>query len=99
ADTVNQPGSLPLMQYALSVQFDVAKGTRLDLDDYSSLGGMPAALTRRAEALVAALPPAQQRAAMQILLRMVRVGHGRNDAVHRVAVTELTELDLDPAAL
>ena len=99
ADAVNHPGSLPLMQYALSVQFDVTKGTTLDLDDYSSLGGMRAALTRRAEDLFAALTAEQQRAAMQILLRMVRVGHGRNDAVHRVAVAELTDLDLDPVAL
>ncbi|HEU4355317.1 MAG TPA: BMP family ABC transporter substrate-binding protein, partial [Actinomycetota bacterium] len=41
----------------------------------------------------------EQRAAMQVFLRLVHLGHGTEDARRRVPVSELTALELDPVAL
>jgi len=99
ADTADQPGSLPLLQYALTTQFDQSTGATLTLDDYRALGGLRAILSRRADDLYQALSDEQQRVTMQILLRMVRLGHGTADVLRRVSMSELTDLDLDLVAL
>ncbi|HZD18516.1 MAG TPA: BMP family ABC transporter substrate-binding protein [Actinomycetota bacterium] len=98
-DTVGQPGALPLLQYALTELCEQRSGRALALDGYRSMGGLRGALTRRAEELYAGLDPHEQEAAMQVFLRLVRVGHGTEDARRRVPISELTALDLDPVAL
>jgi len=98
-DAVGQPGSLPLLQYALTEQCDQLVGASLTAADYRSLGGLRAILTRRAESTYSALDAAEQQVAMQVLLRMVRLGQGTGDARRRVPVSELTELDIDPVVL
>ena len=99
ADTVDQPGSLPLLQYALAEQFDRTAGSTPQPDDYRSLGGVRTALTRRAEQLYESLGADQQQVATQVLLRMVRVGRGVRDVSRRVPISELAQLDVDPVAL
>jgi basic membrane lipoprotein Med (substrate-binding protein (PBP1-ABC) superfamily)/DNA-binding SARP family transcriptional activator len=99
SEVVTQPSSLPLLQYALTEQFEVSRGGVLSLDDYIDLGGLRAVLTQRAEEVFSSLEPPHQRAAMQVLLRMIRVGNGTGDTCHRVSVSELARLDLDPVVL
>jgi basic membrane lipoprotein Med (substrate-binding protein (PBP1-ABC) superfamily)/DNA-binding SARP family transcriptional activator len=99
ADAIGQPGSLPLLQYALTEQCEQVTGASLTAADYRALGGLRAILTRRAEATYGALDAGEQQVAMQVLLRMVRLGQGTADARRRVTVSELTELDIDPVIL
>ena len=99
ADTADQPGSLPLLQFALTDLFDRATAARLTLDDYTALGGLRGILARRADDLYDSLNEQEQGVAMQLLLRMVRIGRGSDDAGRRVLMSEFTSLDLDPVAL
>ena len=89
----------PAAAIALAEQFDRTAGSTLSLDDYHALGGVRTALTRRAEQLYESLGADQQQVATQVLLRMVRVGHGVPDMSRRVPISELAQLDVDPVAL
>ncbi len=99
ADTVSNPGSLPLLQYALADQVDRADGRTLSLVDYRARGGIRAALAQCADDVYDALDPEQQRIATQLFLRLVRVGLGGVEGCRTVPVGELTELGIDPVAL
>ena len=63
------------------------------------MGGLRAILSRRVEDLDGLLSDDEQRVAMQVLLRMVRLGHGTGDVCRRVTMTELTDLEIDAVAL
>ncbi|HSJ50555.1 MAG TPA: BTAD domain-containing putative transcriptional regulator, partial [Actinomycetota bacterium] len=99
ADTADQPGALPLLQFALTELFDQRTGPILTLAEYRALGGLRGALTRRAEELYGQLDEEEKRVALQVFLRLVRLGRGTGDSRRRVPVSELTGLDLDPVAL
>ena len=99
ADSSYQSGSLPLLQYALTEQFERAQGGSLTLEGYHALGGLRAVLAQRAETVYEGLSPDEQQIAMQVLLRMVRLGQEIGDARRRVLVAELASLDLDPVGL
>lgn len=79
-----QPGALPLLQYALTELFDRRDGRMLTQRAYEEVGGVAGALARRAEALYAQLDPYGQAAARQIFLRLVSVGDGADDTRRRV---------------
>ncbi len=50
-DVADRAGALPLLQYALTELFDGRRGQVIELASYRRLGGVSAALARRAEAL------------------------------------------------
>jgi WD40 repeat protein/class 3 adenylate cyclase len=70
SDVNDQPGSLPLLQYALTELFDHRRGTTLTLDAYREVGGVSGALVRRAEALYVGLEQESQDAVRQLFLRL-----------------------------
>ncbi|MEA2461851.1 MAG: hypothetical protein QOH90_2028, partial [Actinomycetota bacterium] len=70
ADVNDQPGSLPLLQYALTELFDHRRGTTLTLEAYREVGGVSGALVRRAEALYVGLEQESQDAVRQLFLRL-----------------------------
>jgi DNA-binding SARP family transcriptional activator/WD40 repeat protein len=98
-DIADQPGGLPLMQYALTELFDARESNRLTLAGYQRTGGVFGALGRRAEALYAGLDPAGQHAIRQAFLRLVTVEEGADDLRRRVRRVELTAADIDDQAL
>ncbi len=51
ADVQEQPGTLPLLQYALTELFERRQGSVMTLAVYEEIGGVTGALSRRAEAL------------------------------------------------
>ena len=51
-DVADRAGALPLLQYALTELFDGRRGQVIELASYRQLGGVSAALARRAEALL-----------------------------------------------
>ena len=99
AETADQAGALPLLQYALTEVFEQRQDATLTLAGYRALGGLKGILSRRAENLYEALSHDEQRTAMQVFLRLVRLGHGTVDSRRRVPLSDLTDLDLDPVVL
>jgi basic membrane lipoprotein Med (substrate-binding protein (PBP1-ABC) superfamily)/DNA-binding SARP family transcriptional activator len=96
-DVTDQPGGLPLFQYALTVLTDRRRDSTLTLDGYRALGGIHGAVSRRADELYERLPAAEQAVARQVFLRLVHAGD-RTDQRRRVPARELSSLALDPVA-
>jgi hypothetical protein len=71
SDVSQQPGALPLLQYALTEVFERRFGRYLTLKSYTTIGGITAALARRAEEVYDALPADRQDLARQLFLRLV----------------------------
>ena len=99
AESVARPGSLPLLQYALTELFEQRAEPILTLAGYTALGGLRGVLTRRAEATFLGLKPEQQRIATQVFLRLVRLGRGTADSRRRLTLSDLTDLGIDAVAL
>jgi WD40 repeat protein len=99
ADVSEQPGALPLLQYALTELFEHREGDTLALEAYRASGGVRGALARRAEALYAGLDPAGQELGRQLFLRLVTLGEGVEDTRRRVLRTELMSSGGDPKTM
>ena len=84
-----QPGTLPLLQYALTELFERRSGRILTLKAYEQIGGVTGALARRADELYRDFIPQEQEAARQLFLRLVTLGDGSEDTRRRVRRTEL----------
>jgi len=89
----DQPGALPLLQYALTELFDRRDGHMMTRASYQSLGGVLGALARRAEEVFRALNPEQQQAAKLLFQRLVTLGEGAQDTRRRVLRSELDSLN------
>ncbi len=98
-DVTDQPGALPLMQYALTETFERRRDGVLTLEAYREVGGVTGAIARRAEELLTAMNPAGREAARQLFLRLVSIGEGSEDTRRLVARTELGSLEVDPDAM
>jgi WD40 repeat protein/serine/threonine protein kinase/DNA-binding XRE family transcriptional regulator len=93
-DIGDQPGMLPLLQYALTELFERRDGRRLTLAAYRDSGGVLGALARRAEELYTDLTEAEQEATRQLFLRLVTLGEGTEDTRRRVLRSELSQLSI-----
>jgi WD40 repeat protein/transcriptional regulator with XRE-family HTH domain len=94
-DVGDQPGALPLLQYALTELFEKREGRTLTKAAYDSIGGVLGALGRRAEEVFASLDETGQEAARQLFLRLVTLGEGTEDTRRRVLRAELEGLTVD----
>ncbi len=99
ADVHDQPGALPLLQYALTELFDARTSDLLTLEGYHATGGVVGALGRRAEELHARLDAPAQRACRQVFLRLVSVDPNGQDTRRRVRRRELRGLELEAGVL
>ena len=99
ADVHDQPGALPLLQYALTELFAARTSDVLALDGYRATGGVGGALGRRAEELHARLDAPAQRACRQVFLRLVSVDPSGQDTRRRVRRRELRGLELEADVL
>ncbi len=93
----DQPGTLPLLQYALTELFERRDGRKLTLAAYDAIGGVLGALGRRAEETYAALDEAGQASARQLFLRLVTLGEGVEDTRRRVLRAEVATLIPSPS--
>ncbi len=93
-DVIDQPGALPLLQYALTELFESRQENVMTLSAYRSLGGVSGALARRAEDLFASYDAAGQEATRQLFLRLVTLGEGTEDTRRRVRLSELETLSI-----
>ncbi|MBC8098695.1 MAG: hypothetical protein H7Y11_04590, partial [Armatimonadetes bacterium] len=94
-DVREQPGALPLLQYALTELFERREGRSLTLAAYNNIGGTMGALARRADELYAGLGKDGQEAARQMFLRLVTLGEGTEDTRRRIFQSELLSLGQD----
>jgi WD40 repeat protein/class 3 adenylate cyclase/energy-coupling factor transporter ATP-binding protein EcfA2 len=99
ADVAEEPGALPLMEYALTELFERRDGRVLFLEAYREIGGVSGALGRRAEELYAELDDDSREAARQLFLRLVALGEGTEDTRRRVPRSEVASLDVDQQAM
>jgi WD40 repeat protein/class 3 adenylate cyclase/energy-coupling factor transporter ATP-binding protein EcfA2 len=99
ADVAEEPGALPLMEYALTELFERRDGRVLFLEAYRQIGGVSGALGRRAEELYAELDDDGKEAARQLFLRLVALGEGTEDTRRRVPRAEVASLDVDQQAM
>ena len=91
-DVGEQPGALPLLQYALTELFERRQGRKLTLAAYEESGGALSALGRRAEEIYTNLDPAEQETARQLFLRLITLGEGVEDTRRRVLQYALEDL-------
>lgn len=91
-DVVRGPGTLPLLQFALTELFEKRRGHTLTLEAYRETGGIRGALTHRADQLYNELPEAEQAVVRQLFLRLITLGEGTEDTRRRVLQTELETL-------
>lgn len=92
ADIAEQPGALPLMQYALTEVFERRQGNVMTLDAYRASGGVLGALARRAEELFQDASEDERDAMRQVFLRLVTLQEGAEDTRRRALITELFAL-------
>ena len=90
-----QPGALPMLQYALTELFERRTDHTLTLDVYHALGGVMGVLAQRADDVYRKLSSDQQAAARQIFLRLVTLGEGTEDTRRRTHQAELLALGGD----
>ena len=93
ADVADQPGALPLLQYALTELFERREGDLLSREAYHAIGGVLGALGRRAEELFQGLEEEGREAARQLFLRLITLGEGTEDTRRRVLRTELAAIE------
>ncbi|PWU20186.1 MAG: hypothetical protein C5B48_12805, partial [Candidatus Rokuibacteriota bacterium] len=99
ADVADEPGALPLLQYALTELYERGDGSVLARSAYHAIGGVPGALAGRAEEIYAGLSEPAQDAARQLFLRLVTLGEGTEDTRRRVDRGELGSIDVDQRAM
>ena len=92
ADVSEQPGALPLLQYALTELFERRDGRNMTQSAYAEIGGVAGALSRRAEEIYQSLAEAGQEVTRQLFLRLVTLGEGVEDTRRRVLRAELESL-------
>ena len=95
-DVGDEPGNLPLMEFALKELWEARRGDRLLYDVYTAMKGVKGAIAKRAETLYAKLGPAQQQAAERVFTKLVRPGEETGDTRRRA---DLDELDPKEKAL
>jgi WD40 repeat protein/serine/threonine protein kinase len=99
SDVREEPGALPLLQYALTELFERRDGNRLTLEAYHASGGVQGALARRAEEVYQQLNNDLKPLARQVFLRLVTLGEGNEDTRRRAKRAELLALSDNRAAI
>lgn len=91
-DVREQPGALPLLQYALTELFERRDGALLTKAAYADIGGTLGALAKRAEEVYLRFDDAGKEMARQMFLRLVTLGEGQEDTRRRILQAELLTL-------
>ncbi|MCP3975546.1 MAG: protein kinase [bacterium] len=91
-DVADQPGALPLMQFAMTELFDNSTDGSMTLEGYEAIGGVSGALTQSAERVLSGLGPDSRQAARRMFLELVELGEGTEDTRRRVRLTDLERL-------
>ncbi len=88
-DAENEPGGLPLLQYALKELWARAAGSHMTHGDYTAIGGVTGALARRAEQVYKGMTDSEQAACRRIFLRLTQQGESGERTRRRAGKLEL----------
>ncbi|GAB4177802.1 MAG: hypothetical protein Fur006_09710 [Coleofasciculaceae cyanobacterium] len=78
-DVKQEPGNLPLLEFALTELWKKQRQKKLTHQAYAEIGGVAKALANHAETVYAKLSEAQQKQAQRIFLQLVHPGEGTED--------------------
>ncbi|NER25705.1 MAG: hypothetical protein F6J96_34435 [Symploca sp. SIO1C2] len=78
-DVKQEPGNLPLLQFALTELWKKQRQRTLTHQAYAEIGGVAKALANHAEAVYAKLNSTQQKQAQRIFLQLLHPGEGTED--------------------
>ncbi|MEO8392541.1 MAG: hypothetical protein ABI700_06080, partial [Chloroflexota bacterium] len=94
-DVSAQPGSLPLLEYALTELFERRQDRLLTNAAYEAIKGVAGALAERAEELYAGSSPESRAIMQKIMLRLVALGDGGEATRQRVLQADLLAIPGD----
>lgn len=92
-----EPGSLPLLEFALTQLWDKQSNGWLTHAAYNDIGGVKAALARYADEVYEQLSPAEQQRAERVFIQLVRPGEGTEDTRRVATRAEIGEDNWDLA--
>lgn len=99
ADVGNEPGALPLLEYALDQLWQRRDGRQLTQSAYQELGGVSGALEREADRAFSSLDGPSRELARHLLIALVSVGEQQAlDTRQRRKLVELRPADASHAA-
>ena len=90
-DVGEEPGNLPLLEFALTTLWEQRRGGYLLHEAYEAMGKVEGAIARRAEEQFSHLSPLEQQAVSRVFLELVRPGAGCDDTRRRARLTEIGE--------
>lgn len=99
AEANEQPGALPLLEFALTELYDNRIGRTITMSSYEETGGLQQALAAQADKIYAGLSHTQQEAGRQLFLRLITLGEGTEDVRRRVPMRELAALGAQSEAI
>ena len=99
SDVHYQAGALPLLQYALTELFERRDDRRLTHEAYQEVGGTGGALAKRADDIYLEADDESQELIRQMMLRLVTLGEGAEDARRRAERAEMLEIAHDPEVM
>jgi len=88
-DVVEQPASLPMLQFTLRDLFDRRREDVIGLEAYHELGGVAGAVASRAEQLYETLDAGDAELARQVFLYLIVTGSGDEDTSRRTRRSQL----------
>lgn len=90
-DVGDEPGNLPLLQFALTELWEKAREGYLTHEGYDAIGGVEGALARYADREFSQLTAAERQQARRVFIQMVRPGAGTEDTRRLAERNELGE--------
>ena len=88
-DAGHDPGTLPLLSYALYATWNQGQGRRLTIDDYRAVGGIAGAVAASADRVYGRLSAPERELGRRIFLSLVRLAADAADTRRRVAIAQL----------
>lgn len=88
-DVGEEPGNLPLLEFALTELWVRRQGVLLTHKAYRAIGGINGAIVQRAESVFGNLKESEQELARRIFVQLVRPGEGTEDTRRRARLDEL----------
>ncbi len=93
ADVADQPGALPMLQYALTELYERRISNLIMRDSYREIGGLGGAVARAADDLYMSASETEQHAIRDLFGELVMLGDGAHDTRRRVRRSELGASD------
>ncbi len=91
-DVEQQPGSLPLLEFALTLLWEKREDKQLTHTAYEAIGEVQGALASHANEVYSKLNAAEQQQVRQIFMQLVRPGEGMEDTRRVATKSELGEI-------